>query len=184
MPAGMAVSRGGSSEASPGLAVGSCAGGHCSATAETCVLCSAVHSHIPSMNPWALGTLCQCELLDMWATREETIDVKWNSWSVHSWWMLLIQAGLLWREMADSGQNIIPAYQMVIMRANTCLYSFWAGCWAGHSTVQDVAQEYREMQGFLTSFLKGHGTERCSICFINVFISEPDQDANCISDRD
>lgn len=41
-----------------------------------------------------------------------------------------------------------------------------------------------ELQDFITSFLKGCRPERCSVCFINVFISEPDQDANCISDRD
>lgn len=33
-----------------------------------------------------------------------------------------------------------PCYQKVIMRANTCLYSFWAGCWAGNTTVQDCPE--------------------------------------------
>lgn len=38
--------------------------------------------------------------------------------------------------------------------------------------------------GFHNILLEDHRIERCSICFTVGFTSEPDQDANCISDRD
>lgn len=47
-----------------------------------------------------------------------------------------------------------------------------------------LPREYRELQDFISFLPKGCSTQRCSVCFTNVFISEPDQDENFISDRD
>lgn len=111
-------------------------------TAEMSVLSSAVHSLISSHQSLGSG-----DTVPMWVIGSHCMERDGSYQGGNHWCQTPAQftSGECFSssQVCSEGDGRFrtehnPCYQMAIMRANTCLYSFWAGCWAGNTTVQDV----------------------------------------------